>query len=74
MHRATQNFFALLAMLDSAREPRSQAQAAAAGIVRHEILPILAAGFETYPEKDVSEILTLCEPALIDVLQHIIER
>ena len=33
-------------------------------VVCTRIIPIMAAGFETYPELDVAEILALCQPAL----------
>jgi hypothetical protein len=74
--RATQNFFALLHALDVSRsgKPHSPAHAAAAGIVKHEINPIIRAAFETYPALDVEEILELCTPALVEVLSRVIER
>jgi hypothetical protein len=77
MKRSMQNFYALLHMLDSSRaraKPRSPAQAAAAGIVRHEINPVIRAAFETYPELDVEEILERCTPALTEVLLRALER
>jgi hypothetical protein len=76
MKRATQNFFALLHALDASRsgKPHSPAHAAAAGIVRHEINPIIRAAFATHPELDVEEILALCEPAMIEALTHVLKR
>jgi hypothetical protein len=40
----------------------------ARGIVRFSIFPTIAAGFETYPELDVAEVLRVCERALTDTL------
>jgi hypothetical protein len=37
-------------------------------IVRHGVLPVLAAAFETYQELEVTAILDLCAPALADRL------
>jgi len=39
-------------------------------IVRHGVLPIIAAAFETYPELTGDEILELCVPALADRLRE----
>jgi hypothetical protein len=76
MDRHNKNFFALCAMLESSgrRAKRlSPAQLTASGIIRHQIWPIVRAGFETYPKKTVDEILDLCERAAIDVLAPIIK-
>jgi hypothetical protein len=71
--RSNANFFALCAMLESSGK-RSPARAAALGIVRYEIVPIIRAASETYPELSVDEILELCEPSLVDVLVRVIEK
>jgi hypothetical protein len=79
MSRSTKNFFALVALLEassSSRRPKRRltpAQLTAISIVRHQLLPILRAAFETYPEKDTEEVLAICEYALADVLVPIIE-
>lgn len=70
------NFFALCAMLENSgrRSKRhTPAQLTAISIVRHQLLPILRAAFETYPEKDTEEVLRICEYALADKLVPIIE-
>jgi hypothetical protein len=66
----------LLHLLNSSArtKSRSPAHAAAAGIVRSEIIPTIWAAFETYPELDVEEVLELCAPALIEVLYHNITK
>jgi hypothetical protein len=76
MNRSTENFFALLHLLNSSRTNKrhSPARAAAAGIVKHEIMPIIRSAFEVYPEKDIDEVLVICEPALTEALFRIIER
>jgi hypothetical protein len=76
MNTRNKNFFALVAMLEASgrRSKRhTPAQLTAISIVRHQLLPILRAGFATYPEKDTDEVLALCEYALADVLVPIIE-
>jgi|GraSoiStandDraft_29_1057270.scaffolds.fasta_scaffold1603968_2 hypothetical protein len=40
----------------------------AASFVKRVIVPTIAAAFETYPELDVAEVLSLCVPALTDEL------
>jgi hypothetical protein len=83
MNRTTKNFYALLSILNEASakphspshaKSHSLSHAAATGIVNHEIIPIIAEIFGNYPQKNVDEVLDLCEPALIDVLARIIER
>ena len=39
-------------------------------IVETRVIPIIQAGFDTYPELNVSEILTLCQQALEDALRE----
>jgi len=74
--RSNENFFALMTMLQSGARSRarSPAHAAAKGIVRLEILPIIRVAFEIHQGKDASEILALCEPALIEVVRRVIEK
>jgi hypothetical protein len=72
-HTRNQAFFALVHLLQGSGRAKSRSRAAAMGVVDHEILPIVAAGFRTYPELTVEEILEVCRPALIEVLQHIID-
>jgi len=74
MDRRNEAFFALIHLLQSGEHARSRHHAAAAGIVDHEILPIIQTAFETYPEKDTDEVLSLCKPALIDVIVQILKR
>jgi hypothetical protein len=69
-----QAFYALCALLQDSAHAKSRADAAARGIVRHEILPIIRAGFQTYPELETEEILELCTPALVETLRQIMER
>jgi hypothetical protein len=71
--RSNANFFALCAMLESSGK-RSPTHAAALGVVRYEIAPIIRNAFEVYPEKDVEEILTLIEPALTEIVRRIVEK
>jgi hypothetical protein len=74
MNRRTENFFALCAMLDNSRKPRSPAHAAAKGFVEHEIFATIRFAFETYPELSVEEVLEVCRPHLVDALSRILER
>jgi len=56
---------AIPAILQISAEARRRA---AASFVKHVIVPTIAAAFETYPELDVAEVLSLCAPALTDEL------
>jgi hypothetical protein len=76
MNTRNKNFFALCALLEASGRRaagRTPAQIAAISIVRHQLLPILRAGFETYPELDVEQVLERCEYALADQLAPILE-
>lgn len=39
-------------------------------VVQTRIIPIIAVGFETYPELNVAKILALCQQALKDALRE----
>jgi hypothetical protein len=67
-----QSFFALCSLLQNSARPKSKAHATAMAVVRYELIPILDSAFKTYPELDPEEILALCEPAMVEVLEHII--
>jgi hypothetical protein len=47
------------------RRPRDRADIFATA----QIIPVIAAAFETYPELDISDVLALCVPALADALR-----
>jgi hypothetical protein len=40
----------------------------------HEIARIIESASLTYPEKNIAEILQICELALIDAVRSVIER
>jgi hypothetical protein len=76
MNARNKNFFALVALLEASgrrAQRHTPAQLTANSIVRHQMLPILRAAFETYPEKDIEEVLEISAPALADVLVPILE-